>query len=402
MFTWTISKPRDLDEVAADRHADKALERLGTAPQAPSPSVPEPFAHAFGQDFSGVRLRTDSEAAEFARGLSADAVTVGHEILFGAGAYQPQTPHGRRLLAHELAHVVQHERDPRPRIRRHCADAIAELVGSATELSGSLVHKIILLDFECQVSGARRVVIPGASARALRTGGLCGKDSSVIPSQPIGGKAGAGMPDLTRQTTSGVLSVAEVKPAAPACLVDGEEQLMRYIDQGNAQDDPQKAWRASQNIKVVSPMLPAVYPAKLITAGPLVIKTDWFNAGLLGYTVLTPPPVPVPQETREKERKDLEEEARRRKAAVTFGVAAGAAGVARELARRGLWRHFWRVVAERFAVRAAAALALAAADGPLPFGELIDIGLAAVTIVQIGIEWDDLWRKADDLAAREG
>ncbi|MER5473777.1 DUF4157 domain-containing protein [Streptomyces sp. NPDC002685] len=401
MFTWSVSRPRDPDEVAADRHADEALERLGDAPHAPSPSVPEPFARAFGQDFGQVRLHTDSEAAEFARDLGADAVTVGHEILFGAGAYQPHTPSGRRLLAHELAHVVQHERDPRPRIRRHCVEAIAELVGSVVKLSGSLVHEIILLDFECQVAGAQRVRIPGGSAGPLRTGGLCGKDSPVIPGQSIGGRAGPGIPDLARQNTSGVLSVAEVKPASPECLVDGEEQLLRYIDQGNAQDDQQKAWRASQNITVVSPMLPTVYPAKLIVAGPLLIKTDWFGAGLLGYTVLTPPPVPVPQEEREKERKRLEEEARRRKAAVAFGAAVGAGVVVREVVKRALWRHFWRVVAERFAIRGAAALALAAADGPLPFGELVDVGLAIVTIVQIGIEWNDLWRKADEVAAKE-
>ena len=61
----------------------------------------------FGRDFSGVRVHTDSQAAQSARALSALAYTVGRDVVFGAGQYAPHTAHGRRLLAHELAHVVQ-------------------------------------------------------------------------------------------------------------------------------------------------------------------------------------------------------------------------------------------------------------------------------------------------------
>ena len=61
----------------------------------------------FGYDFGNVRLHTDAQAAESARAVSARAYTVGHELVFGAGQYAPGTPSGRRLMAHELAHVVQ-------------------------------------------------------------------------------------------------------------------------------------------------------------------------------------------------------------------------------------------------------------------------------------------------------
>jgi hypothetical protein len=61
----------------------------------------------FGHDFSRVRVHTDARASESARGIDAVAYTVGHNIAFGAGAYRPGTPDGQRLLAHELAHVVQ-------------------------------------------------------------------------------------------------------------------------------------------------------------------------------------------------------------------------------------------------------------------------------------------------------
>jgi hypothetical protein len=70
----------------------------------------------FGQDFSRVRVHTDANAAESARGINAHAYTVGRDIVFGSGQYKPETLAGRKLLAHELTHVVQqrHVPDARP------------------------------------------------------------------------------------------------------------------------------------------------------------------------------------------------------------------------------------------------------------------------------------------------
>jgi hypothetical protein len=64
----------------------------------------------FGFNFSPVRLHTDEKAATSARVLGAAAYTVGTHIAFGAGQCVPHTTGGRRILAHELAHVVQQSR----------------------------------------------------------------------------------------------------------------------------------------------------------------------------------------------------------------------------------------------------------------------------------------------------
>ena len=61
----------------------------------------------FGRDFSDVRVHTDTEAAESARAVNARAYTVGQDIAFASGQYQPSTDEGSALLAHELAHTVQ-------------------------------------------------------------------------------------------------------------------------------------------------------------------------------------------------------------------------------------------------------------------------------------------------------
>lgn len=65
------------------------------------------FEPRLGADLSGVRVQTGSQAASVARQLEARAFTIGNNITFGAGQYQPSSSEGKRLLAHELTHVIQ-------------------------------------------------------------------------------------------------------------------------------------------------------------------------------------------------------------------------------------------------------------------------------------------------------
>lgn len=61
----------------------------------------------FGYNFSQVRVHSDIDAVKSAREVNANAYTVGHNIAFGSGQYVPGTHAGRRLIAHELTHVLQ-------------------------------------------------------------------------------------------------------------------------------------------------------------------------------------------------------------------------------------------------------------------------------------------------------
>jgi hypothetical protein len=61
----------------------------------------------FHKDFSGVRVRTNDRASQSAEAVNAEAYTVGQDIVFGRDRFAPQSTEGRRLLAHELAHVAQ-------------------------------------------------------------------------------------------------------------------------------------------------------------------------------------------------------------------------------------------------------------------------------------------------------
>jgi len=100
------------------RHAGQAVGETGTAPAGVDhvladsgrplePALRQDMEQRFGHDFSQVRLHSDGAAEQSARDVNASAYTAGHHIVFGAGHFSPGTHAGRRLIAHELTHVVQ-------------------------------------------------------------------------------------------------------------------------------------------------------------------------------------------------------------------------------------------------------------------------------------------------------
>ncbi len=72
-----------------------------------STSVRDLFEPRFGYDFSRVRVHTGAAAAQMAQTLNARALTIGRNIVFRTGQYDPGNTEWRKLLAHELTHVVQ-------------------------------------------------------------------------------------------------------------------------------------------------------------------------------------------------------------------------------------------------------------------------------------------------------
>jgi len=294
----------DLSQTAVPPIVHEVLRSPGHPLDPATRSFMEP---RFGHDFSHVRVHFGADANQSAEEFNAYAYTLGHDIVFGADRFAPGTLEGQRLLAHELTHVVQQREGRTFGIRRSfasCQHLLADEPNALEGLiSGSAAHSMIAADFMQKAAGARRVIIPGGSAAPLRSQGLCGASKPVIDPQIVGGKSGAGLPDLARITSGGVLQVAEIKPASSPCLVDGEEQALRYIDQGNAPDAAQTAWRESLGVRVVSPMLESAYtPPNLAVMVPAVgsaqLESAWCEPGLLAYTVKgsmqSPPPLPVP------------------------------------------------------------------------------------------------------------
>jgi outer membrane protein OmpA-like peptidoglycan-associated protein len=93
----------------------------------------------FGHDFSEVRVHDDSRADESARSHHSMAYTVGRDILFSRGKYEPGIPAGRRLLAHELSHVIQQARGGSSNQPEQRANAAAESVVRGEAVSTALL-----------------------------------------------------------------------------------------------------------------------------------------------------------------------------------------------------------------------------------------------------------------------
>jgi Domain of unknown function (DUF4157) len=131
--TNLFSPRRNVTMSVQDRHGGfgphLAIQREGAGPSSPaapnlirgvvsSPGEPlDPRLRAvmepqLGYDFSGVRVHTDTPAAQSAQAIAANAYTAGDHIVFGAGRFDPWSASGQRLVAHELAHVIQQADGP--------------------------------------------------------------------------------------------------------------------------------------------------------------------------------------------------------------------------------------------------------------------------------------------------
>ena len=102
----------------------------------------------FGHDFSRVRVHSGSDAAESARELNAHAYTVDHNVVFGAGQFNPGGQAGRRLIAHELTHVVQ------------------QTGGGAGRLSAKTIQRVPI-DFDNNLRERHRYPLPYREATEL-------------------------------------------------------------------------------------------------------------------------------------------------------------------------------------------------------------------------------------------
>ena len=80
------------------------------------------FEPRFRESFQAVRIHTDTMAAHSAKSINARAFTMGNDIVFGSGQFAPETDNGKRLLAHELTHVVQQNSMNQNFISRSCSD----------------------------------------------------------------------------------------------------------------------------------------------------------------------------------------------------------------------------------------------------------------------------------------
>jgi hypothetical protein len=187
--------PASVDSVIAS--SGRALE----------PALRQDMEERFGHDFSRVRVHTDRAAEQSARDLNANAYTVGHDVVFGAGRFAPMTHEGRHLLAHELTHVVQQSGASATVLRRFLSTEPAGGCGicyGTPANAGKAAHALIQMEFE--------TLYPlGLVELGLRSA----NDEN-------------GRLDLAIAVPGG-FEIGEIKPANPQGYEDGILQIGKYL-----------------------------------------------------------------------------------------------------------------------------------------------------------------------------
>jgi hypothetical protein len=101
------SDASDVSPLPATPQGQAAADATRSPGEPLDPDTRTRMERELGQELRSVRIHRDAESARAAEALDALAFTTGSRIMFGAGRYAPSTPEGHRLLAHELAHVIQ-------------------------------------------------------------------------------------------------------------------------------------------------------------------------------------------------------------------------------------------------------------------------------------------------------
>jgi outer membrane protein OmpA-like peptidoglycan-associated protein len=176
----------------------------------------------FGEDFGNVRIHTDGHATETARWVGALAYTLRSDIFFAAGRYRPWTRDGRRLLAHELAHVIQ-QGGAAP------ADLRVSEPGNSAEWEADRVGESVARALEADPAAEGPAPRPLAGERPVRTQAGSGiqrrllvtgqqehVDTLIALLEPATGLALLHIPDTLEITVIG----EQVDPASSPALRD--------------------------------------------------------------------------------------------------------------------------------------------------------------------------------------
>jgi hypothetical protein len=222
------------------------------------------FETRLGADLSQVRLHTDATAAESARALQARAYTVGDDVVFNANQFAPGSFEGRKLLAHELGHVIQQRFMVQKKIQKQsihnplfpCHET--SVMPGGMDFFGTLVHLAIQQHYVRNIDpmAATEYVIPGSGG-----GGATGRADIV--------DSGGG--------------IYEIKPLG---LADqGFFEAENYLLNAEISCDPKVNWHLGDFY--FPPPVPMIINGVLIHS--------WLHGpGVIVYVRRTPKPVPVP------------------------------------------------------------------------------------------------------------
>jgi hypothetical protein len=199
---------------------------------------------AFSSDFSAVRLHTGAAAHHVASALHARALTAGNDILFNVGADRPGTPAGDRLLAHELAHVVQQARGlPSAVLDNGAADPLERAADRAADHASPVAEREASGAAVAATRGEPVPVLtrhpPTLARQDIDAGVLGTQTEAVVPDQERRQRLDLLMTEIAEQTYDNLATRAELdrlpsatseeRIAVEQTLDDGRDALIRLL-----------------------------------------------------------------------------------------------------------------------------------------------------------------------------
>jgi Domain of unknown function (DUF4157) len=199
----------------------------------------------FGHDFSQVRVHLGSVAEQSARDVNARAYTLGDRMVFGAGEFNPTTGAGRRLLAHELTHVVQQSGaaanvvrrsngfdDDEPTRQWPRAKTVEEPIPAGAERGGARghverggqIHPGEEVSGEINKGGSRGPTSRGGGGGTSGSGGGRGGVTSKIEGKATASKSGSATATATKSATK---TTGTATGAASKTLVKAEQAAIK-------------------------------------------------------------------------------------------------------------------------------------------------------------------------------
>lgn len=439
--TTASSEERTADSLAP-AVVHEVLQSPGQPLRAPVRSF---FESRFGRDFGDVRVHADAKAAQSAKEIDAIAYTVGNQIVLGSEQPPLDSTVGVWLLAHELTHVSQQSGanvegsrleigESSDRLERQAAD-VAEKVIDGNSIGGIQLQRTVpVVQRQCPpLPGYRRLrgrvmrrpsiwkpandaierayleargsagVLTGSQ---FEQGGRGGGRGTLLPrgapNRRVANRFLASFRGVSRQLSPDIIDftrneIYEIKGSSPQSIVQGIAQIKGYYRLAGELQAEYGGPSWNQDLASWRPPILLPFPGnpnRKICAyrGPV--------DGLILYEVhqrtrrrRQRPQRRPQQQPRSTPQRPRQPTIRPRPPV----VGRPPPSVARSL----LWRRFWRAVARRFAVRAGTAAALALADGPLPVGDLLSLGLTIWTVYEIIELWDELWEEAEREAQAE-
>lgn len=221
----------------------------------------------FGHGFSQVRVHTDAKAAESARDVNAHAYTVGHNVVFGGGRFEPETYVGKHLIAHELTHVIQQSSAGN---QVQCEDAAGGCADGLTPIdTGMLAEARVAQHEEVKMNWLPHPEIPRADKGKDRkyVGTLCPREDE---------NRTYGTPDLYHYEKP-YFFMAEIKPSNQSN--EAEEDYQHY------------ARRINEMVNRFRPR--GICPEEPVTARDKVFNSTFLKSDLGNDYDISPFPAPA-------------------------------------------------------------------------------------------------------------